>query len=1538
MLGSPAIYATEVLDSGQIRFGTGAENSVNTNGNLQQPFYFDQTANQWYQLTFSNYPLDSAIGVGGDGTNEWNNAGTIVTNPVLTNQALDYSGFTKYNGDKGYGTIVSVGTFSIDGLELEYKTSYTLPQNSAFINITTQITNRSTVNATNLRMWVGTRDDYVGRLDSPQKTRGNLVNGVFTQLAATSEKGKALQIIGGNSGVLFFSPSTKANVVQQRCCQFENVINQDPATSAIDATNDGSYAFYVRMADLRPGQSESFTWHYAAGKTSELANIAKNVAQAAAITKITVENNTIQLQNIDFVDINGTTLAKIKIESLPTNGSLTLNGTAVTVNQEIISADFDNLIYTPNADFFGQDRFSWQAFVDNAYINAPSSMDITVEEDTDNDGIGNNVDPDDDGDGVNDAQDVFPLDPSEWVDTDNDGIGNNADTDDDNDGVIDAQDAFPLDPNESVDTDKDGIGNNADPDDDNDGFNDAQDIFPIDSTEWVDTDNDGIGNNADPDDDNDGVKDAQDAFPLDPAESIDTDKDGIGNNADPDDDNDGVNDAQDAFPLDPNESVDTDKDGIGNNADPDDDNDGVVDTQDAFPLDPNESVDTDKDGIGNNADPDDDNDGVNDAQDAFPLDPNESVDTDKDGIGNNADPDDDNDGVVDTQDAFPLDPNESVDTDKDGIGNNADPDDDNDGVNDAQDAFPLDPNESVDTDKDGIGNNADPDDDGDSVNDAQDAFPLDPNESVDTDKDGIGNNADADDDNDGMPDAWELENGLNPLDATDANKDLDQDGRSNLDEFLQNSNPQKDDVAPVVNVPANVSLNATTLFTKVDAKLLQTQGMVTASDAGNEACCAVTAVGMIEEGLMLRPGRHIITWKAQDAAGNIGSAEQIVDIYPTISFGKDATVSEGRDSRFKVVLNGDSPTYPVVVDYTVGGSADSEDHNLSSGSVIIESGVEAQVPFSILADQVKEAEELIELSFVGEQNWGVKNTHKTRIVETNVAPELTLIAKQNHQQVTSIAKDAGLVELALSILDDNSKHDIRWLLPEGVTADINETKQLLSFDPSQIKTNMLSLSATVTDNGSPAQTAEINILLKVLATTPELAERDTDSDGLSDREEGLTDTDQDGIPDYLDNIDETHLLPERGLSTNAYIIEADAGVKLTLGQVSMSSAFDGAEVTPNDFSISKLTVDDVPNKGGYFDFIVSNLPEMGQSVNVVLPQREAIPSRAVYRKYVEGKGWFNFVEDTNNHLSSAKGEPGYCPAPGSDAFKPGLTEGDWCVQLTIKDGGPNDSDSKVNGTVKDPGGIGQPIMHEVEVTTNGSGSIGLGMVLLMGFMAGVRRFGRRISGLLALLGLSFGANAVEFNADNLYLQLGAGQGHSSVERSDIAAELSKISDTIKVTDFDDTSKSYWFELGYKIHPNWGIELGYVDLGNVSVSFTGQVDQLEVESYLDKVSLSHPDSASGASIGVSYFYPLMDKLVLSGRAGAFFWEGDYSTLLKIKEDTFSYQHQSQNGTDLYLGMGLDYLPAEHWAIGLALRSYRLDGYHTDVVALSVGFDF
>ena len=42
----------------------------------------------------------------------------------------------------------------------------------------------------------------------------------------------------------------------------------------------------------------------------------------------------------------------------------------------------------------------------------------------------------------------------------------------------------------------------------------------------------------------------------------------------------------------------------------------------------------------------------------------------------------------------------------------------------------------------------------------------------------------ADSDGDGMPDKWEANNDLDPKDASDGNKDADNDGYTNLEEYL----------------------------------------------------------------------------------------------------------------------------------------------------------------------------------------------------------------------------------------------------------------------------------------------------------------------------------------------------------------------------------------------------------------------------------------------------------------------------------------------------------------------------------------------------------------------------------------------------------------------------------------------------------------------------------------------------------------------------------------------------------------------------------
>jgi len=49
----------------------------------------------------------------------------------------------------------------------------------------------------------------------------------------------------------------------------------------------------------------------------------------------------------------------------------------------------------------------------------------------------------------------------------------------------------------------------------------------------------------------------------------------------------------------------------------------------------------------------------------------------------------------------------------------------------------------------------------------------------------------ADSDQDGMPDAWELAHKLNPHDPADATLDADHDGYTNIEEYLNGTDPQK---------------------------------------------------------------------------------------------------------------------------------------------------------------------------------------------------------------------------------------------------------------------------------------------------------------------------------------------------------------------------------------------------------------------------------------------------------------------------------------------------------------------------------------------------------------------------------------------------------------------------------------------------------------------------------------------------------------------------------------------------------------------------
>ena len=273
----------KILNNGQRRIGNGVENSINSSGNMQQPFYYNSSLSTWRQLTFSTYPLDIRWGVGGNGTNNWNINGDMQDNPIVSNPVYDYSGFTTTNavtGD-GYGVIKFSGNITINSQLFLLENTYTLLQPDGFFRIKVKITNLSGISASNVRLWVGTRDDWVGGSDGPTKERGNLVAGVFTLIPTVATQAKAIKVSSGTEAILFFSNSPRAYSTINNCCSFINATNQDPATNSITQTGDGSYATYVRFNDLLAGQSDELDWYYASGTLTEIADIILKVAEAA---------------------------------------------------------------------------------------------------------------------------------------------------------------------------------------------------------------------------------------------------------------------------------------------------------------------------------------------------------------------------------------------------------------------------------------------------------------------------------------------------------------------------------------------------------------------------------------------------------------------------------------------------------------------------------------------------------------------------------------------------------------------------------------------------------------------------------------------------------------------------------------------------------------------------------------------------------------------------------------------------------------------------------------------------------------------------------------------------------------------------------------------------------------------------------------------------------------------------------------------------------------------------------------------------------
>jgi hypothetical protein len=293
-----AVGATDklVLKNKNIRFGNEQQPSFNAvTGLLEQPFY--KNGEQWYRLTYGSNGLEDAMRYGGTGSGwnkeGWNNLPQMIGTPKILNSEFEERPKDAANGYKvGHGTLSSVTKYSCsNNITLTVTRMCTLGLMETSAEFTTHFA-VSGGNLQNFRYWFGTRDDFVGSSDSPNKKIGYFDTKAKFTLAsgAHSKRREWLCMSSGKESVYFGSMDDNVKVVQSgQHGSLDYVMNVDPETGSVDATDDGSYAVFAGFGAISAGQGRVIKAFYAVGSTQELGKVSKALAAKAEARKLELE-------------------------------------------------------------------------------------------------------------------------------------------------------------------------------------------------------------------------------------------------------------------------------------------------------------------------------------------------------------------------------------------------------------------------------------------------------------------------------------------------------------------------------------------------------------------------------------------------------------------------------------------------------------------------------------------------------------------------------------------------------------------------------------------------------------------------------------------------------------------------------------------------------------------------------------------------------------------------------------------------------------------------------------------------------------------------------------------------------------------------------------------------------------------------------------------------------------------------------------------------------------------------------------------------
>lgn len=179
--------------------------------------------------------------------------------------------------------------------------------------------------------------------------------------------------------------------------------------------------------------------------------------------------------------------------------------------------------------------------------------------------------------------------------------------------------------------------------------------------------------------------------------------------------------------------------------------------------------------------------------------------------------------------------------------------------------------------------------------------------------------------------------------------------------------------------------------------------------------------------------------------------------------------------------------------------------------------------------------------------------------------------------------------------------------------------------------------------------------------------------------------------------------------------------------------------------------------------------------------------------------------------------------------------------------------------------------------------------------------------------------------------VGGSIGYTSVDTVDESTLNSTLA-TAGITatsDVDDNDLGWKLFAGYNFNQYFGVELGYVDLGEAEADVTITAPTA--------VTANIDAEADGFTFAGIARYPVNEKFDVFGKVGAFVWDVE-GTASVTSGATTAALNAEDDGTDIMFGFGAEYEIRNNIGVRIEWERYEVDSEDADLFSLGLEYDF